>query len=82
MLISLGFWEWGCPLHCGIAPSIFYAKRPGEEVGAQRTSTGSEAFSLLMYKMCIAKCLYSYKDDSPENLGTTTVQEYKKYTSS
>ena len=31
--------------------------------------------------MCIAKCLYSYKDNSPENLGTTTVQEHKMSTS-
>ena len=32
--------------------------------------------------MCIAKCLYPYKDDSPENLGVTAVQESKKSTPS
>ena len=32
--------------------------------------------------MCIAKCLYPYKDDSPENLGVTAVQESKKSSSS
>ena len=31
--------------------------------------------------MCIAKFLYCYKDDSPENLGITAVQEGKKSTS-
>ena len=27
--------------------------------------------------MCIAKCLFSYRDDLPENLGKTTAQEGK-----
>ena len=31
--------------------------------------------------MCIAKGLHSYKDNSPENLGVTTVQECKMSTS-
>ena len=28
--------------------------------------------------MCIAKCLFSYRDDLPANLGKTTAQEGKK----
>ena len=32
--------------------------------------------------MCIAKCLYSYRDDLPENLGKTTAQEGKKKSTS
>ena len=31
--------------------------------------------------MCIARCLYSYRDDSPDNVGTTTAQECKTSTS-
>ena len=34
-----------------------------------------------LYQMCIAKGLHSYKDNSPENLGVTTVQECKMSTS-
>ena len=49
MLITLGFWEGGCPLRCDIAPPLFRAKRPGDEVGAQLTSTTSESFSLFIY---------------------------------
>lgn len=33
------------------------------------------------YKICIAKCLYSFRDDFPENLGKTTTQDCKKSTS-
>ena len=31
-----------------------------------------------LVQICIARCLYSYRDDLPENLGKTTAQEGKK----
>ena len=34
------------------------------------------------YQICIFKCLYYYKDDLSKNLGKTTVQKWKKTTSS
>ena len=42
-----------------------------------RTSIGRKVFSLLIYmpwqyQICIAKCLYSYRNDLPQNLGETT----------
>ena len=47
-----------------------------------RTSSGSERFSLLICldttKVCIAKCLYSYRDDLPKNLFKITAQGCKK----
>ena len=48
-----------------------------------RASTGTVPFSLLLwdYHICIAKCLYSYTDDLPENLTKTTAKEFKKSTS-
>ena len=32
------------------------------------------------YQICIAKCIYSYRDDLPQNLFKITAQEYKKST--
>ena len=32
------------------------------------------------YQICIARCLYSYRDDFPETLGKTTAPECKKST--
>ena len=32
-------------------------------------------------RICIATCLYTHRDDLPENLGKTTAQEWKKSTS-
>ena len=29
------------------------------------------------YQICIAKCLFPYRGDLPENFGKTTAQEYK-----
>ena len=33
------------------------------------------------YHICIAKCLYSYRDDLPKNLFKITAEEFKKSTS-
>ena len=36
---------------------------------------------LWRYQICIAKCLYSYRDDLPKNLFKITAEECKKSTS-
>ena len=43
----------------------------------QSRSTRSEAFPLTpwRYQICIAKCLYSYCDDLPENLSKIATQK-------
>ena len=49
----------------------------------QHMSTGSEAISLLIYPDTTKNVLlsvFTLKDDFPENLGITTVQECKKST--
>ena len=40
----------------------------------RRTLTGSEPFSLWRHQLCIAKCLYSYRDDLPKNLFKITAE--------
>ena len=52
------------------------------------TSTGSKAFCLSicldateLVQICIAKCLYSYRDDLPENWGNPLPRKEKKFTS-
>ena len=47
-----------------------------------RTSIGIKVFSLLIwrYQICIAKCLYSYRNDLLKNLGKTTAHEWTTFT--
>ena len=52
-----------------------------KDVYEQRRSTGSDAFPFSTpsrYQICIAKCLYAYRDKLPTNLGITTNPRLRK----
>ena len=67
-----GTFSWTSPLS--------ERKVPGRELGQRRfwferrTLTGSEPFSLWRHQLCIAMCLYSYRDDLPKNLFKITAE--------